>query len=104
MGFVEYTERIGSTKNSADYLDVKISGEWLLEAVSDPFTGAPATAIRLDLESVVYGPSKNNAESWASLGPIKLMDVVYVDDDLQILRGSINPESLFVFERINDTP
>ena len=97
LGFVEYCERIGTT---TDGLDVRITGEWMLEPITDSLTGGPATAIRLDLENVVYGPSKNKADTWASLGPIKLMDIVYIDDDLQITRGNINPETLFVFQKI----
>jgi hypothetical protein len=97
LGFVEYTEQIGS---GPDAFDVVISGEWAMEPVTDPFTGAPHTAIRLDLEKVGYGPSTNAAETWASLGPIKLLDIVYLTKGLQICRGNINTDSIFVFQRI----
>jgi hypothetical protein len=97
LGFVEYIEQIGSRP---DAFDVVISGEWAMEPVTDPFTGAANTAIRLDLEKVVYGPSTNQAETWASLGPIKLLDIIYLTKDLQICRGNVNTDSIFVFQRI----
>lgn len=97
LGFIEFVERLGSGETA---LDVVISGEWMLQPERDLDTGAPITAIRADLETVVYGPSTNNAQDWSSLGPVKLLDIIYMDEDLQILRGSVNTDTIFVYQRI----
>lgn len=99
LGFVEYIEHIGGSE-ADDGFDVTVTGEWFLEPETNPFTGEPTTAIRLDLEKVMYGPTTNDAETWASLGPIKLLDIVYLSDNLQITRGNANPDSIFVLQRI----
>ena len=33
-------------------------------------------------------------------GPVKLTDFIYLDDDLMILRGNVNTNSLFVWKRV----
>lgn len=96
LGFVEFVERMGT---GPDAFDVTVTGEWYFEAVSDPFTGGPATAVRCDLERVKYLTFDNQAETWASLGPIKLMDIVYLAEDVLITRGNVNPDALFVFQK-----
>eukprot|EP00977_Amphora_coffeiformis_P003020 scaffold574_cov190-Amphora_coffeaeformis.AAC.10 len=73
LGFVQYVERIGTT---TDGFDVTMAGEWMFEPSTDPFTGNSLMAMRLDLRSVEYAGTKQKGETWASLGPIKLMDIV----------------------------
>ena len=90
-------EKLGEGENG---LDVQISGEWMFEPGVDSFTGLPVTAIRADLQSVEYGPSKNKAEDWSSLGPVKLLDVIYIDDDLQILRSKVKEDAIFIYQKI----
>lgn len=96
LGAVEYLERFGTGPES---FTVTVTGEWLLEDFRNQFTGAPVTAVRVDPEKVAYGPMTNPGDSWASLGPIKLLDVLYLTDDLKIYRGNVNTESIFVFRR-----
>lgn len=97
MGFIEFVEKLGSDENG---LDVVISGEWMLEPGVDSFTNLPVTAIRADLESVLYGPSKNKADDWSSLGPVKLLDVIYMDKDLYIARSKVKEDTVFVYQRV----
>jgi hypothetical protein len=104
LGFIEYTEKFRAAgdddKESSSAFDVTISGEWMLEyQYTDPFTGAPTTAIRVDPEKVMYGPTTNDGNMWASLGPIKLLNICYLTHDLQIARGNANPDSIFVFQK-----
>ena len=63
-------------------------------------TNLPAPCLTVELESVKYGPTMNGADQWSSLGPVKLTDFIYLDDDLMILRGNVNTNSLFVWKRI----
>lgn len=50
---------------------------------------------------VQLGGGLSQAASWQSLGPIKLLDIIYLTQDLQIVRGNSNPEALFVWKRCN---
>jgi hypothetical protein len=108
LGSVEFVERFGGSIRSGDNddgddeqasLDVSITGEWFTLAERNPITGAPNTAIEIQPETIVYGP-KANAKEWASLSPIKRMDIIYLSEDFMISRGNVNLESLFVWERI----
>ena len=96
LGYIEFIEQIGS---GPDALEVIVTGEWMLESETNPFTGQPCTAIRADLEKITYGPSSNAAKDWNSLGPVKLLDIIYLDEDLQICRGNVNTDSVFVYQR-----
>ena len=105
LGDVEFVERFEGSKGEEEdeelaSLDVSITGEWFTRSEQNPLTGAPNTAIEIQPETIVYGP-KANAKEWASLGPIKRLDIIYLSDDFMISRGSVNLESLFVWERIN---
>jgi hypothetical protein len=102
-GTVAFVELIGGTIDGKDEttLEVRITGEWYTKAESNLFTGQPTTAIAVDPEKVLYGPSSNAAADWSSLGPIKLLDLLYLSDSTMISRGNVNPESLFVWQRLS---
>jgi hypothetical protein len=102
---VELIETFGSSNNNNDDKEnapfqVTITGEWFLKPETNPFTGAPMTAIQFELDKVKYGPQTNNANDWDSLGPIKLVDILYLSKDVLITRANVNVDSLFVWERI----
>jgi len=100
LGFIEFVETFQNVKDGSLAFEVTITGEWQLEdRYNDPYTGSPATTIRIDPEKVKYGVSENDGESWASLGPIKLLNICFLTEDLQIARGIANPESVFVFQK-----
>lgn len=94
LGYVDFDERIG------DSVQVSIKGEFELQDELDPFDNSPTKAIRCDLETVSYGVNNNSAHDWNSLGPVKLMDILYLDKSLLVCRGNANPETLFVWRRI----
>ena len=54
----------------------------------------------MELKKVIYDPTTNGADQWSSLGPIKLNDFLYLDEDLMILRGNANPNTLFIYQRV----
>jgi hypothetical protein len=97
LGKVEYIETFGGEETS---FEVRVTGEWMLEARKNIVTGMPSTSLRVDPEKVIYGPTTNQADEWASLGPIKLLDILYLDDDLMILRGNSMMDSLWIYQRI----
>lgn len=100
LGFVEFIEKFKNVEDDSIAFEVAITGEWQLEnRYTDPYTGSPTTTIRIDPEKVSYGVSENDGESWASLGPIKLLNICFLTEDLQITRGIANPESVFVFKK-----
>jgi hypothetical protein len=98
LGKCEYVETFGTGPES---FDVTVTGEWMLKNGVNPITGMSNTVLWVDLEKVMYGFSTNDAEEWASLGPIKRMDIIYMKEDLLITRGSVNTDSIFVYQRIN---
>jgi hypothetical protein len=102
LGTVEFVELFGGTANKEEEptLEVRITGEWYPKAESNLFTGQPTTAIVVDPEKVLYGPSSNSAADWSRLGPIKLLDLLYLSDKIMVSRGNVNPESLFVWQRL----
>jgi len=98
-----FIELIGAGDES---LDVTVTGEFQINkkgARPHPITGQLCASMCVDPEVLEYGLSKNGAEQWASLGPIKLVDVTYLDNEgLQISRGSsFVGDSVFVWKRVN---
>lgn len=109
-GKAEFLEAFGSggsvETDSDDQIDAvlveaMVTGEWILEtgARMDYKTGLPSVSLRVEVETIAYGPNKSDAEQWDSLSPIKLVDVLYLDDDLMILRGNANVAAIFVYTR-----
>lgn len=95
---MEFLELFGQDDDAM--LEVSITGEWFTRPETNLFTSEPTTAIDIQLEKLVYGPSTNAAEDWSSLGPIKRLDLLYLSQDVMISRGNVNPESLFVWQRL----
>ena len=81
-------------------LEVFVTGEWFTKPGTNIFTRQPTTSIAIDPENVAFGLGNNKADDWSSLGPIKLLDLLYLSQDLMISRGSVNPKSLFVWKRV----
>jgi hypothetical protein len=101
LGQAEFVETFGGGDDDDDVtLNVSVVGEWVLEDGRNIFTGAPSSSLRVDPETITYGVSKNKADEWASLGPIKLLDFLYCDSDLMILRGTANTDSHFIYQRL----
>lgn len=112
LGFVEFIETFNAGTEEA--FDVTITGEWELKDERNFFTGQPATAIKVDPSAIAYGSVTGMTEeapvvqlggglsqgaSWQSLGPIKLLDIIYLTEDLQIVRGNSNTEAIFVWKK-----
>ena len=97
LGTAEYIETFGGGETS---FEVVVTGEWYFEEKRSAITGLPAPCLRMELKKVIYGPTTNGADQWSSLGPIKLTDFLYLDEDLMILRGNGNTNSLFIYQRV----
>jgi len=98
LGQVEFVETFSGDDDDVS-LDVLVVGEWMLEDGRNIFTGAPSSSLRVNPETITYGLSKNKAEEWASLGPIKLLDILYCDSNLLLLRGTANTDAHFIYQR-----
>jgi hypothetical protein len=99
LGNSEYVEIFGSPEGETAF-EVTITGEWYFEQKKSPYTGMPGPCLRMELEKVMYGPTTNGADQWSSLGPVKLTDIIFLDEDLMILQGNVNPSALFVYRKI----
>ena len=96
---VEYTERIEVTPSSASF-DVTVTGTWDLRTSVSLFTGEPSVVMTVQPDRVNYGPTSTRADHWKSLGPMNMLDISYLDEDLRIMRGNTSVETVFVFRRI----
>jgi hypothetical protein len=111
FGKAEFVEKFGSggddsnedeeSDSSPVLLEAVVTGEWILETGTrmDYKTGLPSVSLRVEVETIAYGPNTSNAEQWDSLSPIKLVDVLYLDDNLIVLRGNANVDAIFVYTR-----
>jgi len=100
---VEYIERIDTGDDESDF-DVTVTGEFEVKGGTiNALTGGPCAVMRCDLESLSYGMSRNKAAGWASLGPVKMTDIVYLSEgkDLYIARGHVKNDSIFIWRRLN---
>ena len=81
--------------------DVKISGDWDLKTEVSLFTGKPANVLSVTPDKVSYGPRSDKADHWKSLGPMNMLLLTYLDEDLRIMRGNTSTDTLFIWKRIN---
>jgi hypothetical protein len=95
---VEYIERIDVTPSAASF-DVTVTGGWDLRTSISIFTGEPSLVMTVEPDRVTYGPTSTRADHWKSLGPLNMLDVSYLDDDLRIMRGNTSIETVFIFLR-----
>jgi len=94
---IEYKERIEVPAGAS--FDVTVTGEWRLKGTVNLFTGEPTTVMCVEPEKVVVGPTSNKADHWKSLGPLNLLDITYVDEDLRVMRGNTSTDTIFIFQR-----
>lgn len=94
---VEYIEQINAGPAS---FDVKVTGDWELRNSVSLFTGTRSVSLSVEPDKVNYGLTSQRADHWKSLGPMNLLDIAYLDDDLRIMRGTTSTESIFIFRRI----
>jgi len=98
MSDVEYIEHIEVNPSSASF-DVKITGDWELRSSTSLFTGEPTLTLTITPGLVVYGPTSTKADHWKSIGPLNMLDISYLDEDLRIMRGNTAVDNIFIFRR-----
>lgn len=96
---VEYSEFIDVKPDTASF-DVKINGSWDLRKSISLFTGEPSIVLSVEPNRVSYGPTSTRADHWKSLGPMNMLDITYLDDELRIMRGNTAVETVFIFKRL----
>lgn len=98
---VEYKERIEVNPSSASF-DVTVNGDWALRSSVSLFTGDPSIVLQVTPDRVEYGPTSTRADHWKSLGPMNMLDIVYLDDTLRVMRGNTSVDTVFIFVRCED--
>jgi len=93
----EYIEKIDAGPAS---FEVKVTGDWELRSSISLFTGSKSVAINVVPDSVSYLATSVRGDHWKSLGPMNLLDIIYLDDDLRIMRGTTAMDNIFVFKRV----
>jgi len=84
---VDHFEKIVVTPASASF-DVQITGVWDIRKSTSLFTGEPCTSLSIEPDRVKYGPTSTRADHWKSIGPTKMLDITYLDDNLRVMRGN----------------
>ena len=95
---VEYTEQV-IAKLGGKSFEVKITGDWELRTETSLFTGKPANVMSVTPDNVTYGTRRDKADHWKSLGPMNMLLLTYVDEDLRIMRGNTSTDTLFIWKR-----
>lgn len=95
---VEYTEQVIG-KLGGKELEVKITGDWDLRTEVSLFTGKPSNILFVTPDKVTYGPRSDKADHWKSLGPMNLLVLSYLDEDLRVMRGNTSTDTLFIWRR-----
>lgn len=96
---MEYIERIEVNPSSASF-DVSVTGSWDLRTSVSLFTGQPSIVLNVEPERVNYGPTSTRADHWKSLGPMNMLDLSYLDEDLRVMRGCTSSDTLFIFKKV----
>jgi hypothetical protein len=97
---MEYKERIEVNPRSASF-DVTVTGSWDLRTSVSLFTGQPSIVLHVVPDRVNYGPTSTRADHWKSLGPMNMLDLSYLDDDLRVMRGCTSTDTLFIFRKVS---
>eukprot|EP00581_Thalassiosira_minuscula_P007724 CAMPEP_0183710162 /NCGR_PEP_ID=MMETSP0737-20130205/5981_1 /TAXON_ID=385413 /ORGANISM="Thalassiosira miniscula, Strain CCMP1093" /LENGTH=563 /DNA_ID=CAMNT_0025938385 /DNA_START=366 /DNA_END=2057 /DNA_ORIENTATION=- len=95
---VEYTEQVVG-KLGGQENEIKITGDWDLRTEVSLFTGKPSNVLSVVPDKVTYGPRSDKADHWKSLGPMNMLVLSYLDEDLRIMRGNTSTDTLFILRR-----
>ena len=95
---VEYTEQVIGKVGGKSF-EVKVTGDWELRTDISLFTGKPSNVLAVTPDKVIYGPRSDKADHWKSLGPMNLLVLSYLDEDLRIMRGNTSTDTLFIWRR-----
>lgn len=95
---VEYTEQVIG-KLGGNSFEVKISADWDLRTEVSLFTGKPSNVLSVTPDKVYYANRQDKADHWKSLGPLNLLLLTYLDEDLRIMRGNTSTDTLFIWRR-----
>jgi hypothetical protein len=95
---VEYTEQV-INKLGGKSFEVKVTGDWDLRTEVSLFTGKPSNVLSVTPDKVYYGPRSDKADHWKSLGPMNLLVLSYLDEDMRIMRGNTSTDTLFIWRR-----
>jgi hypothetical protein len=98
---VEYTEQVIGKMGGKSF-EVKVTGDWELvekKGRLDIRLGGMIYLLAVTPDKVIYGPRSDKADHWKSLGPMNLLVLSYLDEDLRIMRGHTSTDTLFIWRR-----
>lgn len=95
---VEYTEKMVG-KFGGQEAEVRVTGDWDLRTEVSLFTGKPSNVLSVVPDKVFYASRADKADHWKSLGPMNLLVLTYLDEDLRIMRGNTSTDTLFILRR-----
>ena len=96
---VEYTEEVIGKLGGKSF-EVKITGDWDVRTEVSLFTGKPSNVLSVTPDKVRYASRSDKADHWKSLGPMNLLVLTYLDQDLRIMRGNTSTDTLFIWKRL----
>ena len=70
-----------------------------IEGHRQSISGEPTTVMQIEPDKVEYGPTSTKGGHWKALGPLNLLDITYLDDDLRVMRGNTSVNTIFIFRR-----
>ncbi|CAM9803317.1 unnamed protein product [Chrysoparadoxa australica] len=77
-------------------LTVTVTGDWEVRQTTSLMTGTSSIALGMNTKRVKYGFIDVIGERWKPLRSMAVLDVVYIDDSIRIMRGQTSTSSIFV--------
>ncbi|KAL7571877.1 hypothetical protein ACA910_006518 [Epithemia clementina (nom. ined.)] len=103
-GVLEYKERI-EFKKPENGFDVTVNGTWELRQITSLFEKkTKSIIIAVDPDPLRNAGGMPDLWMRRSLETINTLELVYLDDNLRIMRGGISMDAIFVFQRIQYKP
>lgn len=76
-----------------------VDGYFEVKNLTSIITGVPAVVVEVEPDTIKYGFFTNKLETgWKSVRVLNRLDLVYVDDDVRIMKGG-SADSYFFFQR-----
>ena len=76
-----------------------VDGDWSLKSTTSLLTGEPSLIVSVEPGTVKYGPTATKADHWKSVRSMNMLNLVYLDDDVRVMRGNTSTDTVFVFRR-----
>jgi len=92
-----YEERIAV--GGGNDVVASVDGDWSLKSTTSLLTGEPSLIVSVEPGTVKYGPTATKADHWKSVRSMNMLNLVYLDNDVRVMRGNTSTDTVFVFRR-----